>query len=91
VLRVRLLAALGQGAGRGGRGAIRWHAHGGPDEVPNGLAPCALHHRLFDHGVLTVREDLRLRVAAALSGNSARGLLEGLEGRAMRPLCQTRP
>jgi hypothetical protein len=29
---------------------IRWHAHGGPDEVPNGLALCALHHRLFDHG-----------------------------------------
>jgi putative restriction endonuclease len=29
---------------------IRWHAHGAPDEVPNGLALCALHHRLFDHG-----------------------------------------
>jgi len=29
---------------------IRWHAHGGPDEVPNGLALCGLHHRLFDHG-----------------------------------------
>ena len=29
---------------------IGWHAHGAPDEVPNGLALCALHHRLFDHG-----------------------------------------
>jgi putative restriction endonuclease len=24
---------------------IRWHAHGGPDEVPNGLALCALRKR----------------------------------------------
>jgi hypothetical protein len=28
---------------------ILWHAHGGPHEVPNGLALCALHHRLLDH------------------------------------------
>jgi HNH endonuclease len=54
---------------------IRWHAHGGPDEVPNGLALCALHHRLFDHGANTVREDLRVRVARALAGSSARDLL----------------
>lgn len=63
---------------------IRWHAHGGPDEVPNGLALCALHHRLFDHGALTVLVDHRVRVAAALSGGSARGLLEGLDGRALQ-------
>ena len=47
---------------------IRWHAHGGPDEVPNGLALCALHHRLFDHGAITMREDMRLRVARTLRG-----------------------
>lgn len=63
---------------------IRWHAHGGPDEVPNGLALCALHHRLFDHGVITVRQDLRLRVARALAGGSARNLLEELDGHPVR-------
>ena len=63
---------------------IRWHAHGGPDEVPNGLALCALHHRLFDHGAITVLEDHRVRVATALSGSSARELLEGLDGRPVR-------
>lgn len=33
---------------------IRWHAAEGPDSLDNGLALCALHHRLFDHGALTV-------------------------------------
>jgi putative restriction endonuclease len=63
---------------------IRWHAHGGPDEVPNGLALCALHHRLFDHGAITVREDLRVRVARSLAGSSARDLLRTLDGQAVR-------
>jgi HNH endonuclease len=63
---------------------IRWHAHGGPDEVPNGLALCALHHRLFDHGSITVREDMRARVSRALAVNSARDLCENLDGQAVR-------
>jgi putative restriction endonuclease len=63
---------------------IRWHAHGGPDEVPNGLALCALHHRLFDHGAITVREDLRVRVARALAGTSARDLFKELDGQPVR-------
>jgi putative restriction endonuclease len=63
---------------------IRWHAQGGPDEVPNGLALCALHHRLFDHGAITVREDLRLRVARTLAGSSARHLFDELDGQAVR-------
>ena len=64
---------------------IRWHAHGGPDEVPNGLALCALHHRLFDHGAVTVREDLRVRVARALAGSSARDLFNELDDQELRP------
>ena len=63
---------------------IRWHAHGGPDEVPNGLALCALHHRLFDHGAITVREDLRVRVARSLAGSSARDLFKDLDGQPVR-------
>jgi putative restriction endonuclease len=65
-------------------GHVRWHAHGGPDEVPNGLALCALHHRLFDHGAITVREDLRVRVARALAGSSARALVKELDGQELR-------
>jgi predicted restriction endonuclease len=36
---------------------IRWTFAAGPDEVPNGLALCAMHPRLFDHGVITVVEN----------------------------------
>jgi putative restriction endonuclease len=59
---------------------FQWHSHGGPDEVPNGLALCALHHRLLDHGAVTEGEDLRVRVSRSLAGSSARGLLEKLDG-----------
>jgi putative restriction endonuclease len=52
--------------------------------VPNGLALCALHHRLFDHGAITVREDLRMRIARALAGSSARSLFNELDGQEMR-------
>ena len=63
---------------------IQWHSHGGPDEVPNGLALCALHHRLLDHGAITVGEDLRVRVARSVAGASARGLLEETDGQDIR-------
>ena len=29
---------------------IRWKQNGGPDTVPNGLALCTLHHKVFDRG-----------------------------------------
>jgi putative restriction endonuclease len=63
---------------------IRWHAHGGPDEVSNGLALCALHHRLLEHGAITVGEDLRVRVTRSVAGSSARGLLEETDGQEIR-------
>ena len=31
---------------------IKWHSHGGPDEVRNGLALCGLHHKALDKGAL---------------------------------------
>ena len=34
---------------------IRWKQAGGPDVENNGLALCALHHRLFDRGAFTVQ------------------------------------
>jgi putative restriction endonuclease len=33
---------------------IQWHHVGGPDVETNGLALCALHHKLFDLGAFTV-------------------------------------
>lgn len=54
---------------------IRWHTHEGPDEVRNGLALCALHHRLFDYGVLTVDLSRRIRVAESVNGEYADALL----------------
>ena len=35
-------------------GHIQWHMNGGPDIETNGLALCALHHKLFDLGVFTL-------------------------------------
>ena len=31
---------------------IKWHSAGGPDEVPNGLALCSIHHKALDRGAL---------------------------------------
>lgn len=31
---------------------IKWHAAGGPDAVPNGLAPCGFHDKAFDGSAL---------------------------------------
>jgi putative restriction endonuclease len=47
---------------------IRWHVADGPDEVSNGLALCALHHRALDLGVLGLDEDLRVLVSGQASG-----------------------
>jgi putative restriction endonuclease len=33
---------------------IRWKQVGGPDEESNGIALCAMHHRLFDRGAFTL-------------------------------------
>lgn len=59
---------------------IRWHALGGTDEVTNGLALCALHHRLFDRGAMTVDVEHRIRLSPHLEGGSARSLMSDLDG-----------
>jgi len=33
---------------------IKWFQANGPDEVPNGIALCSLHHKVFDLGAFTV-------------------------------------
>lgn len=50
---------------------VQWHQAGGPDAVPNGLALCALHHRLLDRGAWTLTADRTVRVAEAAHGGEA--------------------
>ena len=53
---------------------IKWHAFEGPDEVPNGLALCTLHHRALDRGAIGLKpsgsERFTLLVSQELSGTS---------------------
>lgn len=48
---------------------IQWHQAGGPATVDNGLALCALHHKLFDRGAFTVgSDDYQIRISDLGSG-----------------------
>jgi putative restriction endonuclease len=38
---------------------VRWWTHEGPDDVHNGMALCALHHRLLDRGMIGFDPDMR--------------------------------
>lgn len=48
---------------------IRWHQYGGPDITENGIALCALHHKLFDLGAFTLCENLNVLVSDAVTGS----------------------
>jgi putative restriction endonuclease len=39
---------------------VKWWTHRGPDDPSNGLTLCALHHRLFDRGMIGFDPDSRL-------------------------------
>ena len=54
---------------------IRWHEARGPDEVRNGLALCALHHRLFDKGVFTLSPNRQVIVANSAAGKGVASTL----------------
>jgi putative restriction endonuclease len=63
---------------------VRWHSQDGPDVVTNGLALCALHHALFDLGVLGLTTDLRIRVSSLYVARSDAGrAVDLLAGRAL--------
>jgi putative restriction endonuclease len=52
--------------------------------VANGLALCALHHALFDLGVLGLTTDLRIRVSSLYVARSDAGrAVDSLAGRAL--------
>ncbi|GAA2074196.1 HNH endonuclease [Streptomyces albiaxialis] len=62
---------------------VRWWAFRGPDAVANGLCLCALHHKLFDKGVLGLGPERRILVSDAFdgAGTAARTQVRELRGR----------
>lgn len=48
---------------------IKWHQAGGPDKEQNGLALCALHHKLFDLGAFTIDQEYLIRVSRYANGS----------------------
>ena len=42
---------------------IKWHQAGGPDVEVNGLALCALHHKLFDREAFTLSKNFEVKVS----------------------------
>ena len=60
---------------------VRWHSQEGPDEIPNALALCALHHALFDLGVAGITEDRRICVSNLyVARNEAGRAVDALAG-----------
>ncbi|HSR51063.1 MAG TPA: HNH endonuclease, partial [Acidobacteriota bacterium] len=49
---------------------IKWHQAGGPDTERNGLALCALHHKVFDLGAFTLNEDHCILVSERVTGST---------------------
>lgn len=49
---------------------IKWHQAGGPDIERNGLALCALHHKLFDRGAFSLTNDSSILVSQEVYGSS---------------------
>ncbi|EQB4815810.1 TPA: phosphorothioated DNA-binding restriction endonuclease [Citrobacter amalonaticus] len=54
---------------------IKWKQYGGPCEIPNGLALCAIHHKAFDKGSIGLDENMRVQVSEAVNGSGIVGRL----------------
>lgn len=51
---------------------VKWVQYDGPDEVQNGLALCAVHHRAFDGGGVGLTSDLRILISSRIEGHGER-------------------
>ena len=51
---------------------VRWWAFDGPDTVDNGVSLCALHHKLFDRGVIGISDERTVRVSQPFVGRGSR-------------------
>ena len=55
---------------------IKWHSHGGPDHISNGLALCLTHRRALDRGFLGLRKsrgsrEIEVLVSRVIQENSS--------------------
>lgn len=65
---------------------VRWFTHDGPDELDNGLALCALHHKLLDRGAIGLADPETVVVSTAFAARSEVGrALYDIHGRRLRP------
>ena len=48
---------------------LRWHSHGGPSTIENGICLCALHHKGLDLGVIGISDDARIMISSRLHGD----------------------
>ena len=65
---------------------IKWHQAGGPDVEENGIALCALHHKLFDRGAFTVSPKLRIQVSDRAHGTHGfNEWLSAYHGKSLKP------
>lgn len=72
ILRIRR-AALGYATVGIEAAHIWWFTHGGPDTLDNGLALCALHHKLLDRGALGLTQDHRIKVSEHFTARTPAG------------------
>jgi len=64
---------------------VRWHSHGGPDEISNGMCLCSLHHDALDIGTIGLTDDRRVIVSSRLHGDEAvESFLGRYHGRPLR-------
>jgi putative restriction endonuclease len=59
---------------------VMWHCYSGPNTVENGLSLCPLHHRVFDLGLVTIRDQRVLVSARVTEGGSSELHLGRLHG-----------
>lgn len=64
---------------------IRWHNHHGPDVEANGLALCALHHKVFDRGAFTLDPQRRVLVSEHALGDGLDWSLLQHHGKVIAP------
>lgn len=64
---------------------VRWFNFGRPDELDNGLALCALHHKLFDRGALGLSSELRVIVSSSFRAVGTGRAVYELHGHLLAP------
>ena len=54
---------------------IKWKQFHGPCDVDNGMSLCALHHKAFDKGAISINSNLELLISPTLNGGSVSEML----------------